>query len=134
MAFNDQANQRRFYFFVIDAGIGHDDVGWQIYFRTPLFGIVKSRNWFSFRFGFPEGRSDAFYFGLIAKWPCAESEPMYRWKWERETIANPQASKGPTRLEMVRRTLRGKWWPGRKPKPNTGVAPGDGDSQEKPSS
>jgi hypothetical protein len=138
MALNREAmNQKWIFWFIVDGAFAYDDKGWMMYIRTPLFGLSIKRNWQSFVY---MGRTNRFWGGLISRWPTdmERGDSMYVWNWEREkavrgktVYAYPQDGKAPTRLEMVRRTLRDKWWPRRKRKPDPGVAPGDGDSQTK---
>lgn len=85
-------NQRRFYLFLIDTGFGLDDLGSQLWIRTPLFGLTMSSNWSSYKY--VERRVNSVWFGLILKWPTAEGRPMYKWGWEKEKIVDGSAFRG----------------------------------------
>lgn len=76
-------NQRRFYLFIIDAGLGKDDVGWQLYVRTPLVGFTIERRWPSIEFT-DHRRRNGLWLGLLMRWPIAECDPIYKWKWKKE--------------------------------------------------
>jgi hypothetical protein len=86
MALSERWNQKLYYWFVLDAGFGKDGTGWQVIFRTPLFGFVLNRRWLGFHYVEPI-RENSLYLGFISRWPAADYEPMYRWKWEKKTMA-----------------------------------------------
>jgi len=76
--------RKRFYFFIVDGSFSHDDLGWEFWFRTPLFFFHVYRNWENFTY---ISRTNGWSVGLITRWPIEDGGKMYRWMWKRETVA-----------------------------------------------
>lgn len=77
---------QEFYFLILDASFSRTKRGdgWQFYIRTPLIGLLIFSNWWGFKF---VDRTNKIYIGFVTKFPAPDSEEMYRWKWEKEVMA-----------------------------------------------
>jgi len=82
-------NRRDFYWFVLDAMLSKDELGWQLFFRTPLFGFGLMRNWQGYHF---TRRTNGWWFGLLVRWPSGDGDKMYRWNWEKESVVADQST------------------------------------------